>query len=183
MGALRNRGKTVILVTHALHFLSQCDYVYTLENGHIEEEGTYQELVRSQGEFARLIKEFGGKESQEEEDAEQAYGRSRSAAATSGIDEQKVKSANKIRSGAGTGKLEGRLIRAEKRTTGSVSWRGEFQHNMDVFLLDAEDTLVYAAYLQAGRGLLTAPLLLAFMVLMQTSQILNSYTLVWWQAK
>ncbi|KAJ3483697.1 hypothetical protein NLI96_g6138 [Meripilus lineatus] len=164
LGALRNRGKTVILVTHALHFLSQCDYVYTLENGHIEEEGTYQELVRSQGEFARLIKEFGGKESQEEEDAEQAYGRSRSAAATSGIDEQKVKSANKIRSGAGTGKLEGRLIRAEKRTTGSVSWR------------------VYAAYLQAGRGLLTAPLLLAFMVLMQTSQILNSYTLVWWQA-
>ena len=31
IGALRNRGKTVILVTHALHFLSQCDYIYTLE--------------------------------------------------------------------------------------------------------------------------------------------------------
>ena len=31
VGALRNNGKTVILVTHALHFLSQCDYVYTLE--------------------------------------------------------------------------------------------------------------------------------------------------------
>lgn len=30
LGALRNQGKTVILVTHALHFLSQCDYVYTL---------------------------------------------------------------------------------------------------------------------------------------------------------
>ena len=31
LGALRNQGKTVILVTHALHFLSQCDYIYTLE--------------------------------------------------------------------------------------------------------------------------------------------------------
>ncbi len=31
IGALRNKGKTVLLVTHALHFLSQCDYIYTLE--------------------------------------------------------------------------------------------------------------------------------------------------------
>ena len=31
VGALRNQGKTVILVTHALHFLSQCDYIYTLD--------------------------------------------------------------------------------------------------------------------------------------------------------
>ena len=31
LGALRNRGKTVVLVTHALHFLSQCDYVYTIQ--------------------------------------------------------------------------------------------------------------------------------------------------------
>ena len=31
VGALRNQGKTVILVTPALHFLSQCDYIYTLD--------------------------------------------------------------------------------------------------------------------------------------------------------
>ena len=30
VGALRNQGKTVILVTHALHFMSQCDYIYTI---------------------------------------------------------------------------------------------------------------------------------------------------------
>ena len=33
VGALRNNGKTVVLVTHALHFLSQCDYIYTLHVG------------------------------------------------------------------------------------------------------------------------------------------------------
>ncbi|KAJ7891133.1 ABC protein [Mycena leptocephala] len=27
------QGKTVILVTHALHFLAQCDYIYTLDGG------------------------------------------------------------------------------------------------------------------------------------------------------
>ena len=41
------------------------------------------------------------------------------------IDEEKLKSDSKQRAGAGTGKLEGRLIVAEKRTTGSVSWGGK----------------------------------------------------------
>lgn len=42
-----------------------------------------------------------------------------------GVDEAKIKADSKLRKGAGTGKLEGRLIVAEKRTTGTVSWRGE----------------------------------------------------------
>ena len=37
----------------------------------------------------------------------------------------KNKAAAVQRTGAGTGKLEGRLIVKEKRTTGSVSWAGE----------------------------------------------------------
>ena len=41
------------------------------------------------------------------------------------INAAKMKSDKKIREGAGTGKLEGRLIVAEKRTTGSVSWKSE----------------------------------------------------------
>ena len=36
----------------------------------------------------------------------------------------KIKAESKLRAGAGTGKLEGRLMVAEKRKTGSVSWRG-----------------------------------------------------------
>jgi len=60
--------------------------------------------------------------------------------------------------------LEGRLIRAEKRTTGSVGWG------------------IYASYLKASKGYITVPFLILCMVLMQASQILNSYTLIWWQA-
>ncbi|KAJ7872415.1 P-loop containing nucleoside triphosphate hydrolase protein [Mycena leptocephala] len=54
------QGKTVLLVTHALHFLAQCDYIYTLDGGHIAEAGTYPELIARGGEFARLDREFGG---------------------------------------------------------------------------------------------------------------------------
>ncbi|OJA16609.1 hypothetical protein AZE42_10766, partial [Rhizopogon vesiculosus] len=41
----RNTGKTRILVTHALHFLPDVDYIYTLVDGRIAERGTYLELM------------------------------------------------------------------------------------------------------------------------------------------
>ncbi|TFK49597.1 ABC protein [Heliocybe sulcata] len=165
MGALKSRGKTVILVTHALHFLFQCDYIYTLKDGRIIEQGTYPQLIESDGEFARLDKEFGGQAAEKREEDEQEAIEETKPAPTMGIEEAKLKSEKQAkRSGAGTGKLEGRLIVAEKRTTGSVSWG------------------VYLQYLKAGRGWFTAIPVILFAVLMQASQVLNSYTLVWWQA-
>jgi hypothetical protein len=43
-----------------LHFLGQCDYIYTLDGARIAEAGTYPELVACGGEFARLDRESGG---------------------------------------------------------------------------------------------------------------------------
>ncbi|KAI9138244.1 P-loop containing nucleoside triphosphate hydrolase protein [Paraphysoderma sedebokerense] len=57
-------GKTRILVTHALHFVPQCDYVIHLENGKIIEQGPYQTLMESNGKFSEMMKEYGGVESQ-----------------------------------------------------------------------------------------------------------------------
>ena len=42
---------------------------------------------------------------------------------------------------------------------------------------------VYGAYIAAGKGWVTMPLIIIFMLLMQASQILNSYALVWWEDK
>ncbi|KAG1770993.1 ABC protein [Suillus occidentalis] len=160
VGALRNRGITVILVTHAIHFLSQVDYIYTLNNGVITESGTYEELVTRGGDFARLDLEFGGHAS-EGNDEDQAEEVNLHTGIT--IEDVKSKSERARERAAGSGKLEGRLIVKEKRSTGSVSWG------------------VYWAYLVAGRGSITGPLLVIFMVAMQGSLILNSYTLVWWE--
>jgi ABC-type multidrug transport system ATPase subunit len=119
LGSLRGRGKSVILVTHALHFLSQCDYIYTLDNGRIAEHGTYEQLSSSDGEFARLNKQFGGHD-EKKDDADHAE-ESAKLTQTNEVDEAKLKE----RKGAGIGRLEGRLIVKEKRTTGSVSWRSQ----------------------------------------------------------
>ncbi len=67
------------------------------------------------GNFARLVTEFGGTSSSPE---------TSDASDDDGLEEIKSKSAQA--SGKGTGKLEGRLIVKERRTTGSVPWTGEY---------------------------------------------------------
>ncbi|KAF9484380.1 ABC protein [Pholiota conissans] len=154
--SLRNQGKTVIFVTHALHFLSCCDYIYTLNGGRVAEQGTFKELVKANGEFARLDKEFGGGPS-EEPQVNQSIIVSEDLKA-------KLASTSRRQAAAGTGKLEGKLIVKEHRSTGSISKK------------------VYKAYFHAGKGFFTAPLLFLAIVLLQGSLITSSYTLVWWQS-
>ncbi|KAJ3572547.1 hypothetical protein NP233_g3005 [Leucocoprinus birnbaumii] len=160
LSSVRTGGKTVLLVTHALHFISYCDEVYMLDNGTIKEHGTYTELEHQEGEVARLVAEFGGAV-----DSESESDRSSETIRDDSIDTEKQRSKERTQGAAGTGRLEGRLIVKEKRTTGSVS-RG-----------------VYWKYLSAGRGFVTIPLLILSVFFMQGSQIMNTYTLVWWKAK
>jgi ATP-binding cassette subfamily C (CFTR/MRP) protein 1 len=175
IGALRKQGKTVIFVTHALHFLSYCDYIYTLRDGRLTEQGTFQELIAANGEFARLDKEYGGNDSQPTE-------KPQAITAVAGDVKSRLRSLYK-RAG-GTGKLEGKLIVKEQRTTGSIP----LQSNSLIFMIfdsswPADLSSVYKAYVLAGKGYFTIPLLILAVMLMQGSQILSSYTLVWWEAK
>lgn len=189
LGALRGRGKTVVLVTHALHFLSQCDYIYTLVNGRISEQGTYAALIGLGGDFARLDREFGGEQEQEQEQADAeaeacAAVEEVSTPAKVDVDEVKTKMRREAGKGVGKGKLEGRLMVAEKRTTGAVSWGSAYPSFITVHHVWLTPYFaVYGTYLAAGRGRLMMPLMITAMILMQTSQVLNSYTLVWWEAK
>ncbi|KAJ3872779.1 ABC protein [Lentinula edodes] len=151
---LVKEGKTVILVTHALHFLSNCDYIYTMDAGKIAEHGSYVDLISCNGEFARLDKEFGGEVAPE----------TRTQLVNAAAVEAMQSKANRVeRQGAGVGRLEGKLMVKERRTTGSLSWA------------------VYKTYLIAGMGWFTIPSIALSILLMQGSQIVNSYTLVWWE--
>jgi hypothetical protein len=58
--------KTRILVTHALHLLRQVDYIYTLVDRQIAQQGTYAKLVSAEGVFTKFIVELVNKEEGEE---------------------------------------------------------------------------------------------------------------------
>ena len=64
------QDKTRILVTHALHFLPQVDYIYTMVDGRVAEHGTYADLMAANGDFARFVNEFVSKESELEKEEE-----------------------------------------------------------------------------------------------------------------
>ena len=62
---LGRSGNTRLLVTHALHFLSKVDYIYAMEEGRIVERGTYEELIKGEGTFAQMMRDFAPKEEKE----------------------------------------------------------------------------------------------------------------------
>ncbi|KAI8894564.1 P-loop containing nucleoside triphosphate hydrolase protein [Globomyces pollinis-pini] len=66
-GILKN--KTVVLVTHAVHHLSQMDKIVCIAEGRIVEDGSYQELVSQKGIVYEMVEDYMNKrqDTQEEE--------------------------------------------------------------------------------------------------------------------
>ncbi|KAK0469912.1 ABC transporter, partial [Desarmillaria tabescens] len=146
-------GKTRILVTHALHFLPQVDYIFTIADGHIAERGTYDELMQKDGEFSKFYKEFGtGEEKEEREEEEEGE----EGEAIEGIMTDKENFQTKFTSGPG-------LMQAEERNTGAISWS------------------VYKRFSDAGRGRVVLPILFFSIVFVQGAMVMASYWLVYWQ--
>ena len=79
------------------------------------EQGTFQELIAANGEFARLEKDYGGSGAQPTEKPQ---------GTTAVVEDVKSKSRSAYAHAGGTGKLEGKLIVKERRTTGSISPQG-----------------------------------------------------------
>ena len=50
-----SKSKTCIIIAHRLSTVTKADRIILLESGEIKEEGTYQELIRLNQRFARLV--------------------------------------------------------------------------------------------------------------------------------
>ncbi|KAK4704538.1 lysophospholipase, partial [Phenoliferia sp. Uapishka_3] len=139
-------GKTRVLVTHALHFLHQVDYILCIEHGKLLQQGTYDELIAdTTGAFAELVRDFGGgAQEKKEEDEEKALDGIEDA--EKGGDEKP-----KVDQVAKKGKA---LMQEEERATGAVSGQ------------------VYGKFFRAAKGHITVPLLVTSLFLMQGSQVL-----------
>jgi ABC-type multidrug transport system fused ATPase/permease subunit len=73
-------GKTRILVTHQLQYMSKVDQIIVISNGKVTEKGTYEQLMNDNGEFAKLIVNHV----HDKEENEQHIGSSNSSSSLSG---------------------------------------------------------------------------------------------------
>lgn len=150
---LRARGKTVMLITHAIHVLPETDRIFTMLDGSIVESGTYHELERAGGAFAQLVQEFGGDQDSDDEEEQEGIEK--------GVSNKESNRFTREQMTVVSGKQD--ALSQEERNTGSMG-RG-----------------VYSAYLKAGNGSILLPLLLLSVAIMQAATVLNSYWLVWWR--
>ncbi|KAF5342618.1 hypothetical protein D9611_001580 [Ephemerocybe angulata] len=153
------KGKSRILITHTLHFLPQVDYIYTIYDGCIVEQGTYNELMTTGKEFAKFISQFGSQEEQK--------GAVKDEIEQDAIEEVDLKKAGEAVSPREreTAKAGPALMQEEERNTGSVSWD------------------MYKVYARAGKGKITIPLISLSLLMVPGTMVMSSYWLVWWQQR
>lgn len=114
-------GKTRVLVTNQLHFLSQVDRIILVHEGMVKEEGTFEDLSNNGELFQKLMENAGKMEEyvEEKEDGETVDNKT-SKPAANGVDNDLPKEASDTRK---TKEGKSVLIKQEERETGVVSFK------------------------------------------------------------
>ncbi|KAI3680994.1 hypothetical protein L6452_35774 [Arctium lappa] len=112
------RGKTRVLVTNQLHFLSQVDRILLVHDGMVKEEGSYEELSENGVLFQKLM-ENAGKMEEYVEEKEEVVGEAdtkTSKPTTNGVTDELAKDSDKKKGPKSV------LIKQEERETGVVNF-------------------------------------------------------------
>ena len=56
MQHINNLGITLILIAHRLSTIRDCDCIYVMERGQLQQQGTHQELMQQEGRYRELMK-------------------------------------------------------------------------------------------------------------------------------
>ncbi|KAJ3115540.1 hypothetical protein HK100_001311 [Physocladia obscura] len=150
LGSMKDR--TRVLVTHQLHYLSQCDYIVFMKDGQISEQGSFASLMASGRGFSDMMKSFGGV-SDEDSTAE----------SDNEVENEDISKAMKELDELTTPKSDAKdIMSKEDRATGGVE-RG-----------------VWWRYILACGGVWFCFQSIIFIALNEGSSVVNNLWLSWW---
>ncbi|KAJ5721310.1 uncharacterized protein N7483_009244 [Penicillium malachiteum] len=148
-GLLKDRCR--ILATHQLHVLSRCDRIVVMDEGRIHAVDTFDNLMRDNELFQRLMSTSGQENSEEESENSEE----------DDIDEvdEKKESSKEV---AQPGKPTNMLMQDEEKATSSVGWS------------------VWKAYIRASGSYWNAIGILFFLALANVANVWTSLWLSYW---
>ncbi|XP_016117939.1 ATP-binding cassette sub-family C member 5 [Sinocyclocheilus grahami] len=149
------RGKTVIFVTHQLQYLVDCDDVIVMRDGSITEQGSHEDLMNVNGDYAAMFNNLQLGETPIIEVPNKNSGSS----LKKPLENKKAGSVKKEKLAK---QGDGQLMQVEERGKGSVPWA------------------VYKVYIQALGGWLVFLFILALFVLNVGSTAFSNWWLSYW---
>ncbi|XP_068202669.1 ATP-binding cassette sub-family C member 5-like [Palaemon carinicauda] len=145
------RGKTVMLITHALHLLEQCDEIVVMNGGRVSEQGTHGKLLARRGDYYQMVGGIGV------EGGDSCKGPKESTKPEEGAAERQRESSEE----EGLG-LDGKLTTEETKESGGVS------------------ALVYKTFVRVCGGWCLAVSLLAAVIVFVLLRLQNMIWLQIW---
>ncbi|XP_037871800.1 ATP-binding cassette subfamily C member 4 isoform X1 [Bombyx mori] len=149
------RHTTRVLVTHQLHYLKAADYIIIMNNGTVDACGTYEELMTSGKDFAKLLTSL----QDENEDEPKKLPLPMSRRTSARLSTTRRPSMSESMTGCEGPAQE---MEEEERESGSMGWH------------------VYKAYLTAGGGSTRLMFTVLILVIGQLSATLCDYWVTFW---
>ena len=158
-GELKN--KTIIFITHALHYVTEADRVAVMKNGRIVEIDTPSALqANANSEYNRLTVNTKHAEIEEEKKPEGEDTTKKPKKNSINLEKKQAKD-KKTSPGEDEMKKKGQLAGKEERATGSVSWR------------------VYRDYIVSGGAFYSSLLIVFFLVFQCFTQLTSWWLSIW----
>ncbi|XP_045623977.2 ATP-binding cassette sub-family C member 12 isoform X1 [Procambarus clarkii] len=149
--------KTVILVTHATHFLEKCDEIILMQGGKIAERGTHAELIDRKGEYFDMIG-FDGSREENNDDEKKSCAPYEDDSDKKAVNAKKNEKEDDKEGSA----RDGKLITEETRESGSVS------------------TKVYLTFIKASGGWCITNIILFAIIIFTLTRMFNAIWLQYW---
>ncbi|EGE02097.1 ABC multidrug transporter [Trichophyton equinum CBS 127.97] len=147
------KDKCRILATHQLHVLSRCDRIILMDNGRIEAINSFDNLMRHNDSFQRLM---SSTIQEDEQDNKETTVNNNGAAELAGPSE---------RENGTSGKAPGALMQKEERAVNSVSWK------------------VWGAYISNFGWPINLPIIVLGLILANGGTIVNALWLSYWVSR